>query len=207
MLALFAFVLYGTFVLGRRLYDTPVALRATVLLALFPPFFLKSLEYRTDNLWNALWIASLLVLAGTKPRPFLVGLLLGCAFAVSLKTGLLVVTLGGAGIVTLIFTKKSVLSASMIARAAAGFVLVPFAVAMYFISAGAWDELVYCNFVFNGRLALIRKELWISRALFPISAALVLWLAWRYRETTNPFRYSSHCRSRFSPSPSPASGC
>jgi hypothetical protein len=189
MLALFAFLLYGTFELARRLYDTPVALRAIVLLALFPPFFLKSLEYRPDNLWNALWIATLLALLAARPRPFLVGLLLGCALAVSLKTTLLVATICGAALVLRIFTGKPVVSTSTLARAAAGFVVVPAALAIYFVSAGAWDELVYCNFVFNGRLALLRKELWIGRALFPLSAALVLWFAWRHRHTEHPVRY------------------
>ena len=37
-----------------------LSLDAVVLLALFPPFFLKSLEFRPDNLWTLLWIAALI---------------------------------------------------------------------------------------------------------------------------------------------------
>src|SRR5687767_11543572 len=98
MLALFAIVLWATWWIGRELYDARVGLWAAVLLSLFPPFFLKSLEYRTDNLWNALWL--LAVVAVMRRRMFLAGLLLGAAFAVSLKTILLIVTLFGAALLT-----------------------------------------------------------------------------------------------------------
>ena len=49
-------------------------------------------------------------------------------------------------------------------------------------SVGAWDELVYCNFTFNGNLALTRQHLWIGRAIFPSRSAALLWAAWRFRE-------------------------
>src|SRR3954454_23769354 len=87
MLLLFAVVLGVTYAISRRW-------EAVLLLALFPTFFLKSLEYRTDNLWNALWMLALLALI--RKREFLAGLLLGLALCVSLKTVLLIVTLGGA---------------------------------------------------------------------------------------------------------------
>src|SRR5581483_7969869 len=108
---LFAIVVWVTYVVGRRLYSTRVGVWAALLLALFPIFFLKSLEYRTDNLWNTFWCLALLVLTGgaiTYPRIFLAGILLGCAAATSLKTLLLLLTLGAATLVTYKFHGRSV---------------------------------------------------------------------------------------------------
>ncbi|MEO8036588.1 MAG: glycosyltransferase family 39 protein, partial [Acidobacteriota bacterium] len=109
MLPLFAIVLYATFYVARRLYSTRVALWSTLLLSLFPPFFLKSVEYRTDNLWNTVWAVVLIViLAGemTVARSLVVGLLLGIALCVSLKTILLVITLLLAAVTTLAMTGR-----------------------------------------------------------------------------------------------------
>src|SRR5207237_9111560 len=65
MLVLFAIVVGATYSLGKRLWSHDVGMWAAIALSLFPPFFLKSLEFRTDNLWNALWmIALLLILSG-----------------------------------------------------------------------------------------------------------------------------------------------
>jgi hypothetical protein len=92
----------ATFVVVRRFATMRTAAWSVVLLNVLPPFFFKSLEYRTDNLWNALWMLTLVVITGgplTAGRAFAAGLLLGAAFAVSLKTLLLVVTLAVAGIV------------------------------------------------------------------------------------------------------------
>lgn len=176
MLALFGAVVWATWWIGRELYDSRTGLWAAVLLSLFPPFFLKALEYRTDNLWNTLWV--LAVVAVMRRRPFLAGLLLGAALAVSLKTILLLVTLGGAALLT--FRRIDVRA---LARAAAGFVIVPAILAIYFAAAGAWDELVYCVFTFNGQVAATRPNAWIGRAVFPFTLAIVLFLAWKWRRS------------------------
>ncbi|HEX2060956.1 MAG TPA: glycosyltransferase family 39 protein [Thermoanaerobaculia bacterium] len=183
MLALFAVVLWATFDLGRRLYNAQVAARAVVLLALFPPFFLKSLEFRNDNLWTVCSMLAVLALVRGW-RPLIAGILLGCAFAVSTKTLLLLAALAGAAMLT-----RRPLRLRWIAEAVAGAAIVPIALAIWFAQAGAWDELVYCNFVFNGRLALIRKSLWIGRALFPFMLGAVVWLAWKYRPAQFTWRW------------------
>ena len=192
MLALFAIVLYATWDITRRLYDERVAAWAVVILSIFPPFFLKSLEYRTDNLWNAVWMLALLGLI-RRWRPFFIGLLFGIAFAVSMKTSLLLVTVLIAGAVTRLFVRPRSDGPNWRARdwtsAAAGLVIIPALLAAYFVAAGAWDALLYCNVVFNGKLALARPHLWIGRAIFPFSFALVLWTAWRFRNTADPRRY------------------
>jgi hypothetical protein len=185
MLALFGIVVWATYTITRRLYDERVAIGAAVLLALFPPFFLKSIEFRNDNLWTALWM--LAVVALMQRRMVVVGLLLGAALAVSLKTGLLVVALVVAGAIVSFFRKERMTDGLL--RTLSGFILIPAALAIFFAAVGAWDELVFCNFTFNGNFARTRPHLWIGRAAFPFMFAAVLWLAWRFRGTQDRWRY------------------
>ncbi|HEY0144131.1 MAG TPA: glycosyltransferase family 39 protein [Thermoanaerobaculia bacterium] len=178
MLLLFAVVIYATYVLGRRMYDARAGAWAALLVSLFPPFFLKSLEYRTDNLWNTLWMVALLVLTAgalSKKQMFVAGLILGCALATSMKTILLLVTLGGAALV--LRSRRF----SLVLPFFLGFAIVPALLVTYFVAAGAWDRLVYCVFEFNKGVALTRSNVWIGRVLFPFGLAGVLWLAWRFR--------------------------
>ncbi|HWW59799.1 MAG TPA: glycosyltransferase family 39 protein, partial [Thermoanaerobaculia bacterium] len=92
MLILFAIVSWATYVLARDVYDRRIALWTVVLLSLFPPFFLKSLEFRNDNLWTALSVLAMLGIV-RHWRPFVIGLLLGAALATSIKTVFLVAAL------------------------------------------------------------------------------------------------------------------
>lgn len=186
MLLLFAVVLWGTYVIGRTLYDERTGLWAAVVLSLFPPFFLKSLEFRTDNLWNALWIVALVLLLRRR-NMFLIGLILGCAFATSLKTTLLLITILAAALLTKFFAHETVIRGWI--RLALGFAIVPAALLIFFAATGAWDEMVYCTITFNGNVALTRKNLWIQRAIFPFTAALLVWAAWRFRASANAWRY------------------
>ncbi len=187
MLAVFALAILATYGLGRRLYDARVAAWAALLVALFPPFFLKSLEFRPDNVWAAL---SVLALAGLVCRwpPFSIGLILGIALTVSTKTSVVVIALTGAALLTEVLVNGR-RRFTLALPAILGFAIAPAAVAAYFVTVGAWDELVFCNFTFNGRLAAIRPELWMRRAAFPFAAAGLLWAAWRARTTEHVWRY------------------
>jgi 4-amino-4-deoxy-L-arabinose transferase-like glycosyltransferase len=103
MVLLFIIVVAATWIIARRLWSERIAAWSTLLLCAFAPFFLKSLEYRTDNLWSAMWMIALVVLTGGAPtatRLFVTGLLLGIALCVSLKTVLLLVTIAVAAIIT-----------------------------------------------------------------------------------------------------------
>ena len=184
MLVLFGIVLYATYLIGRELYDERVGLWAAVLVSFFPPFFLKSLEYRTDNLWNALWMVALVVLVRQR-SPYLLGLILGCALATSLKTSLLVITI----VVAALFAKRSI----DWLKVAIGFAIVPAALLLFFVAVGAWDELVYCTVTFNGNVALTRKNLWIQRAIFPFTAAALVWIAWRFRRADRRYFFAVAC--------------
>lgn len=194
MVPLLAFVLWGTFVIARHLYDTRAAAWALLLLVLFPPFFLKSLEYRPDNLWNALWIAALVLLIRRR-RLLWVGLVLGCAVAVSVKSALLLIALVVAGVLGRLFrvgrsqSGEGETAVRELLWFLAGLTVVPLALAIYFLREGAWDALVYCNFTFNSGLALTRKELWIARAIFPFTFGALVWVSWRARKTEHPWRW------------------
>lgn len=180
MIPLWIFVAAGTWIIARRFYSTRVAVWAVLILHLFPTFFLKSLEYRTDNLWCAIWIAVLLVLTRgdlTPRRMFAVGLLLGICACVSLKTSLLIFTLLLAGGTTYFFTIEQ-RSPREIARvllpALAGLVIVPTAVALLFVHLGAWPNLVYCNFTFNGLIAHTKPHAMRLRELYPFVLIMIL---------------------------------
>ncbi|HVG23259.1 MAG TPA: hypothetical protein VND45_03825, partial [Thermoanaerobaculia bacterium] len=183
MLALFAIVLWATFALARRLYgEVRVAAWAVVLLALFPPFFLKSLEYRTDNLWNAFWMLSIVGIV-REWRPLAIGFLLGCALAVSLKTPLLVIALGSA------FVLRGERPRAKLLELTGGFAVVPAALAFYFIRIGAWDALLYCNFTFNGNLAKAQDNAWLFRSLAIAGLIALIYFAPRTREATPRLRW------------------
>jgi dolichyl-phosphate-mannose-protein mannosyltransferase len=183
MLILFAIVVWSTYVLGTRLYSKRVGVWSALMLALFPIYFLKSIEFRTDNLWTAFWCLALLVLTGGKVTPvriFLAGLLLGCAMATSLKTLLLLLTLGVAAVVTYKFHGRAIVHALReVAIALAGAAVVPAIIAAYFYAKGALSNLVYCAITFN-ELASTDKtqaQLWLQRIAYLPALAVILWIA------------------------------
>lgn len=186
MLLLFAVVLWATYILGKRLYDAEVGRWAAVMLSLLPPFFLKSLEYRTDNLWVALWMLAVVVLAAgelTIARGFAVGVILGFAMGTSMKTSLLLITLGIAAVTTIVMKKRAWRVGGGVAMLF-GTAIVPAIIAFYFVRQGAWDNLVYCNFTFNGGIEATRTAaaVWGPRlAYFPLMF-IALRIAWRKRD-------------------------
>lgn len=177
MLPIFAGVLVCTWVIARRVYDTRVAAWAVVILSLLPPFFLKSLEYRTDNLWTLLWMVALVLLVKrelTPLRGFAIGLVLGAALATSMKTTLLVATLA----IAFAIVRRRVPVRTVLA-AIAGFAIVPSIVALYFVRHDAWDSLVYCVFTFNSLVTSTRSTAWLQRAAFPVLLGIVYLLSRR----------------------------
>ena len=182
MLPLFAVVIGCTYVIGARLYSQRVGLWAAVLLSLFPPFFLKSLEYRTDNLWMALWMLALAIVIAKAPAAtswFIAGAILGTALAVSLKTVLLVITLAGGGLITRYALRDRTPFARPLAAAAAGFTIVPAIIALYFVSIGAWRNLAYCVFEFNTLIERARPHVGTERIVWPFAIAAIVLVARR----------------------------
>lgn len=81
--------------MGRRLFGWRVAVVAVLVAGLFPRFFIVSGQFRTDDMWMAMWLAGLAFVVGAPARAwrfFLAGLCVGCALSVSQKTLVLLVT-------------------------------------------------------------------------------------------------------------------
>ena len=89
--------------IALRLFGPRAALWTPVVLAAVPVFFFRSIEYRTDALWMALWVLAMAVLLSgraTGARCFVAGVLLGLAVCTSLKTVLLLFALSLASLMT-----------------------------------------------------------------------------------------------------------
>ncbi|ULU27934.1 hypothetical protein [Dyella terrae] len=91
---------------ARRLYGWRTAVVVVLVAGLFPRFFIVSGQFRTDDMWMAMWLLGLAFIAGAPPRAwryFLAGLAFGCALSVSQKTLVLLATsLVAAGVVRLL---------------------------------------------------------------------------------------------------------
>ncbi len=194
ILLLFAVAIWATYVLGSRLYSRRVGIWSALLLSLFPTFFLKSLEYRTDNLWTAFWCIALVVLTGgnvTGWRVFVAGLLLGCALATSMKTSLLVLTLIASGIATYVVRKRPIGSAlRLVFIALLGTLVVPAMIVGFFYARGALSNLVYCVITFNGMVmsAKASRDLWLKRVAYVPALSLILWIAWLKRPVSDEWQ-------------------
>lgn len=92
--------------MAQRLYGWRVAAVVVLVAGLFPRFFVVSGQFRTDDMWMAMWLLGMAFMAGAPPRLwryFVAGLAMGCALAVSQKTlVLLVTTVVAAGVVRLL---------------------------------------------------------------------------------------------------------
>ncbi|HEY4641734.1 MAG TPA: hypothetical protein VII75_10345 [Thermoanaerobaculia bacterium] len=164
MLPIWIFVCVATFLIARRFYPERVAIWSLLLLNLFPTFFLKSIEYRTDNLWVAVWMAAFL--AFSSGAFFVAGLLLGISACVSLKTSLLAITL-------LLACVPRWREWRRVLPAIGGFAIAPAILALVFVKLGAWPDLVYCNFTFNELVAATRPHhVWPRVLYLPILIAI-----------------------------------
>ena len=152
MLPLYAFTLWCTYRLGRRLFSARTGLWAAVLLAWLAPFFRCSLEFRADDLWAPLWLLGLVIaIEGelSPARALAAGLVVGAAMGVSMKTPLLIASLATAAAVAVAFSPPRPTTrwlAPLAARAllfTLGVAVVPAALAAGFAALGAWDSFVY----------------------------------------------------------------
>ncbi|HEX7112836.1 MAG TPA: hypothetical protein VF216_10350 [Mizugakiibacter sp.] len=185
MLAWYLLALAATWHLARVLYGEGVARAATLLAALYPSFFLVSGQFRTDDLWMALWLAALAVALGGPVRAwrsFVAGVLAGAALAVSQKTLLLLGCATVAAAVAWIARPRLDL-ATLVRHAAlgvAGLLAIPLAFAAWFAAHGAWHAAVYCLVLHNmlPGLGHWHHEAW-RLAAFPPLALVAAAVAWR----------------------------
>ena len=187
MLPLWGAALLITAAIGRTLFTPRVGWGSAVLGGLFPPFFFCSVEYRPDLLWTVLWLAAIAIAVGGVPtarRGFALGLVLGTALAVSLKTTLMLSAIGVATIVTLALAPRGhhvwrpVVKAGV--AAAAGLLLVPGLVTLFFAAYGALEPFLYATVWHNllpvvggGRSSGPKVVAAVLGALTPILAGVV----------------------------------
>lgn len=110
MLPLYALTLVGVYLIGRALFSPRIGVWTAVLTGLLRMFFVKSVEFRTDDLWALLFIWTVAVLVSKRLRPgraFVVGLLLGATIGVSLKTVLMLAALLIAAAVTRVLCART----------------------------------------------------------------------------------------------------
>ncbi len=163
MIPLFVGSLWCTYRIGANVFSPRAGLWSALLLGFYPRFFFMMGQYRTDVLWTVLWLGSLLVLTGgqlTKKRLFFAGLLVGAAFATSMKTTLLLIVLLASGVMTWItwqcFVPRSTDSRrnhveiwSSVAAALGGLLLIPLLLVGFFAIKGALGPLYYCVVTHN----------------------------------------------------------
>jgi hypothetical protein len=182
MLPQWGAALLVTALIGRRLFTSRVGAWSAVLAGFYPLFFFCSLEYRPDVLWTVLWLCAVLIAIGGPPtigRGFLLGLVLGTAATVSLKTILMVLAFGIAIGLTVWLAPaerrpwRRVFAAGV--AAAAGAALPPVLVAMLFLSAGAFGPFLYGTVWHNLTPGLDTAD----KALVRVIAVALMLLAWR----------------------------
>lgn len=185
MLPMIAAALVATWFLARRLFDARVAWWAVALASLNPEFLRGSVEYRTDQLWTAVWLVALAVLLGdplTRARAWWGGVVIGIALATSMKTTLLLSAFaiaGAMGVAAFAGGSRGRPWRALAVRAAfaaCGAAVVPAAFAAWFASRGAWGDLLYGVIWHNVMPGL---GLWGTAPQRPLGVLLALpLLAW-----------------------------
>lgn len=190
MLPLFAADVWLAYLIGRALYVERWGLWMALVAGCVPQFFLVTAEFRTDDLWTTVWLTAVW-LAVTGPlagrRAFLFGLTMGVCFSVSMKSTLLLLSMGVAGIGLLGLHLLSRRSPDLLGRLkscaliAAGILIVPGLLIAFFAAHGAaaLHAMYYCVIQHNtlpglGKWAKSGLHLW----LFPMSLPVLFGLGW-----------------------------
>jgi hypothetical protein len=202
MLPIAALIVLTTYQIGARLFTVRVGFWGALLAASFPDLYFKFGEYRPDLLWAALWIVAVAVLTSGTIAPrrlFTAGVLFGIAFAVSMKTTFLLLTVLVAALVVWVLRlagagTRSSRGMSMpyvigcFLAPVAGALIAPVLVVSFFAFKGALPQMYYCVIAHNMTSEgapwqlIIRKITDIRFWLFIPTLAGGLWLAKRDAE-------------------------
>ena len=174
--------LWFTMKIGESLFSWRVGLWAAIFTGFMPYFFLKTVEFRTDDLWTAVWLGTVALAVGgplTVRRMFCVGLALGTAFGVSMKTTLLAMALLLAALVVAVLWRWAggelrvrVVSGG-VAAGLAGLLVVPGAIVAYYAAHHALD-LLYARAIGHNLLPATAKSSHMATRLFWFPIALPL---------------------------------
>jgi 4-amino-4-deoxy-L-arabinose transferase-like glycosyltransferase len=198
MVPLFLGTLGGTYWIGRMLFSRSTGVWAAVLTGLFPLFFLTTVEFRPDDLWMALWVLALAILVtgpGSHRKAWVVGLVLGAAVSVSMKTVALIAALGLAGAWTLFLESRRERTpvrrlGSYLLSGAAGFLLIPGVLVSVFASRKDLGAMYYGVIQHNLVPNLGRwTEGYREQAFLVLALPLLGWGAlWLHRTATEQLR-------------------
>jgi hypothetical protein len=204
MVPIAAFIIAAIYFIGSRLFSPRVGLWGAAISAAFPDLYFKMGEYRPDGFWAALWMAILALLScgpwGPK-RLFLVGLLFGIAFCVSMKTTFLCLTVFVSAIVLLLFRfvlKGPPIDWRRIAKTGlatiCGAVIMPIATVLFFASQNALGKMYYCVVTHNlwhsaeASRGFFERVLDVRFWLFVPMIIGGLWLAKKDEDPSRAFR-------------------
>jgi hypothetical protein len=188
MLPLFVADLWLVYLIGRTLYFQRWGVWMAIVAGCVPTFFLVTTEFRTDDLWTTLWLATVwLAVSGPMAgkRAFWFGLTMGACFAVSMKTTLLLLSMGvgAAGLLTLhaLSRRRAEVAATLKSAGLilAGLIIIPALLIGFFAAQGALHQMYYCVIQHNtlpglGKWAKSGFHQW----LFPLSLPMILGLGW-----------------------------
>ncbi|MEX1827358.1 ArnT family glycosyltransferase [Luteibacter sp. CQ10] len=190
----YALVLVATWFIARRLHSRGVADATTLLVGLFPIVFIKSGEFRTDDVWAALWLSgtSIAVLARERPWRWLSsGLMFGAALSVSQKTlPLAAIAIAVATAIWAVPWRANGRVASTNALALlAGVVVVPGAFVLWLVShhdtAPAWYDIVAYNLAPTG----VSGHPWHLVGYLLVALGALACTAWRARQANATARW------------------
>jgi hypothetical protein len=191
MIPLFIVSLWLVRKIGTTVFGPRIGLWAAVFTACFPPFFLTSTEFRPDNLWTVVWLLIVSVIIGSPRKPktaFLVGLLLGIGFCVSMKSVLMLFSIACAlctawtfcGMREAFFDWKNFGTCCLCA--CIGLIPAPAIAALYFVLHGSASELYQCvvsHNVLPGKLTIINLVVdglrWLSIVSAPVFISVVIY--------------------------------
>jgi hypothetical protein len=190
MLPLFIADLWLMYRIGSAVYPRRWGVWMAIVGACIPQFFLVTTEFRTDDLWTTFWLAAFCI-AVTGPlrgrRAWYFGLVMGACFAVSMKTTLLLLSMGVAGLGILALNALSRRTAAplpllkSLGLIIAGIVVAPGIIIAFFAAHGpmALHQMYYCVIQHNtlpglGKWAKSGFHQW----LFPLSIPMLLGLGW-----------------------------
>ncbi|MDQ6656061.1 MAG: glycosyltransferase family 39 protein, partial [Verrucomicrobiota bacterium] len=188
MLPLYLFCAWTTYQIGAVIFSRRAALWAVLGTSSIWKYFSCSTEFRPDLLWSLLCLLSVLVLIRETFRwrnAMVAGALLGLAFAVTMKSFVMLLALSFAGATTWFLTRRR--SAPPPARAITATLLaflacmsLPSLVVMAFFAAnGAWPQFRYCVFDHNLRGKVTPDDFGphLHLLLLPVALPVIVYLA------------------------------
>ena len=187
MVPLYFLSAWCIFRIGRIAFSARVGTWSVIASGAIWDYALCTTEFRTDNLWALFWLMAVLVLlrdALNWRGGMVAGLLLGLAFAVSMKSTLMLLSVCLALLVTLrLFVpaegvvrrlpERSILALGVCTA------IPPLVIALFFAAKGVWPELRSCVFQHNLEGAAWSPNATLHLLLLPLGLPLVMRFALR----------------------------